>query len=232
MEYIIKLILSLPLFWKIVLTSILVISNIAYLFRKQLFKKPFLNNFKSEKKVILSTVDKLKEHKLFTEKSFLLHKIKRINVGGEKKSNVFQKLLIIKYNTIIKNAKLLIENQDIYDLSNKQFYAFVIKNMTTIVEEYNDKIKFEFGEDIYNLIMMHVEKGFNNIHEKTIVFIKNTVEETFESDHVVYSTSEDKIDFLLDLYYIAMKIAMTDVDKVYKNFNGDLDKLLKKCKNC
>jgi len=228
MDYIVELILSLPLVWKIILISILVVANIGYLFRKPIAKSNWFRKivfWKNEKQ-------NLKEHKLFNESSFLIHKIKRINVGSDKKSSVFQNLLLIKYESIIKNAKLLIDNKDIYGLSNKQFYAVVIKNMTTIVEEYNEKIKFTFGEDIFNLIMVHEDKGFNNIHEKTIVFIKNTVEETFESDHVVYSTTEDKIDFLLDLYYIAMKIAMTDVDKVYKNFNGDLDKLLKKCKKC
>jgi hypothetical protein len=224
----IDLILSLPMFWKIFLISILVFSNIAYLFRKQLAKSKIGKKFVSMwsgKKIILT------DHKLFNESAYIIYKINRINLGDERKNKLFQKLLLIKYESIKKNTKLLIANKDLSKLSNSQFYAFVIKNMTLIVDEYNEKMKFYCGEEIYNLIMLDEDKGFNNIHEKTIVFIKGAVEETFESEHLVYS-AEDKIDFLLDLYYIAMKIAMTDVEKVYKNFNGDLDKLLKKSKLC
>jgi len=222
MDTIIKLIEILPLVWKIVMISIIVLGNIAYLFRKQIIKL-----FKKKEPAF-----NLKDHKLFTEKSYLKHKINLISLDSDLKTKLFQQLLLIKYKSIRDNAIILINNKDLNKLSNKQFFALIIKNMTTIVNDYNDKLKFKFGEEIFELVMNSKDKGFNHIHEKTITFIKNAVDETFESDHVVYTTVEDKIDFLFDLYYIAMKLAMTDVDTVYKNFNGDLSKLLKKCKNC
>jgi len=222
MDTIIKLIETLPLAWKIVMVSIIVIGNLVYLFRKQIIKI-----FKKKEPTI-----NLKEHKLFTEKSYLIHKIKMISLDSEKKSKLFQQLLLIKYEAIRKHAIILIENKELENISNKHFLALIIKNMTTIVDEYNEQLKFKFGEELFEMVMNHREKGFNIIHEKTVTFIKSAVDETFESDHVVFTTIEDKMDFLLDLYYIAMKIAMTDIDIVYNNFNGDLTRLLKNCKNC
>ena len=220
-----ELVDTFPMFWKIFIVLLIIFANIIYLFRKFLLKIKFVRKFSK-------TRIKNIEHKIFTESSFIKHQINRIDLNNERKTKIFREILLIKYESIKKYSKLLIENRDVKDLSNKQFYAFVIKNMTSIVKDYNEKIKNKFGDKIYDLIMMDKEKGFNNVHEKTIIFIKNIIEETFETDHVVYSSVEDKIDFLLDLYFIAMKIAMTDVDKIYKNFNGDLDILLKKCKNC
>jgi len=215
------LIMSLPLVWKLLAIFILILSNIAYIFRKQVVK---LINIFFKNKMNLAT------HKLFTEKSYLKHKIDLINVGSDKKNKIFRNLLHIKYNSILKFSSELIHTKDLNKFSNSQFYALIIKNMTNIVIDYNDKIKLELGKEIYSLVMEHNEKGFNIVHEKTIVFIKSNIEESLTSNHVVLRTPEDKIDFLFDMYYIAMKIALSDVNKIYKNFNGDLDKLIKKRK--
>jgi len=220
MENIIKLIMTLPLFWKIISILLLLLGNIIYLFRKQIYKH--IHMIFKKNKIILT------EHTLFTECSFIKHKINRIDVGNLKKNNVFRQLLLLKYDSIMKHSNDLISNRELNTLSNQQFYAIIIKNMTDIVNDYNNKIKLQFGNDIYELIMLDKDKGFNNVHEKTIVFIKGNIEQSLKSDHIIFLTVEDKLDFLFDMYYIAMKIAMTDVDKIYKNFNGDLDKLLKK----
>ena len=217
-----ELIMSLPLIWKLVAVFLLIISNIIYIFRKPIFK--ILEKLFKKDKLSLST------HKLFSEKAYIKHKIKLINIGNEKKNKIFKELLTIKYDSILKHSKELLEVKDLNKYSNSQFYALIIKNMTSIVSEYNEKMKLKFGEGICTLVMNHPEKGFNSIHEKTIVFIKGNVEESLTSNHVVLTTPEDKIDFLFDMYYIAMKIAIAEVDKIYKNFNGDLDKLIKKHK--
>ena len=217
-------IMSLPMAWKVIAVFVLIIANISYLFRKQIMK--MINKLFNKHKLVLT------DHKIFSEKSFLKHKINRIDVGSELKNRVFRQLLLVKYDSILKYSHELINMKDLDKLSNSQFYAIIIKNMTLIVEDYNDKLELDFGADLYNLVMLHKEKGFNNIHEKTIVFIKGNIEESLKSNHVVFTTPEDKIDFLFDMYYIAMKIAMTDVDAIYTNFNGDLEKLAKKCKPC
>jgi len=216
------LIMSLPLIWKLIAVFLLIIANTAYIFRKQLIK--LFQIFFKKNTMNLST------HKLFTEKTYLKHKINLINVGSDGKNKIFRELLLLKYDSILKQSKELLNIDDLSKISNSQFYALIIKNMTNIVKEYNDNFKLKFGDKIYSLVMEHSEKGFNVIHEKTIVFIKGNIEESLTSNHVVLTTPEDKIDFLFDMYYIAMKIALTDVNKIYKNFNGDLDKLIKKQK--
>jgi len=220
---IVKLIGTLPLLWKIIMVSIIILINSIYLFRKQISKsKLFVNllTIFNIKKLIL------KEHKLFQEETYLMYRISLINLDNHKKTEVFKDLLIMKYKSIISFSKILIHTKDIYDLSNKQLYAIIINNMVEIVDDYNSKIKLKYGEQIYELIMNHPEKGFNIVHQKTVEFIKNALDETLDSQHVKY-TNADKIDFLFDLYYIAMKLAISDIEKVYNNFNGELFALLK-----
>jgi len=214
-----KVIMTLPLVWKLIAVFLLVIGNITYLFRKQFIKLIH--------KIFKKNNINLTEHSLFAEVSFIKHKMKRIDVGHDKKNKIFRQLLLIKFDSIISFSNDLIIKKDLDKLSNSQFYAIIIKNMTDIVEDYNNKIKLEFGEDIFKLVMLDQDKGFNNVHEKTIEFIKGNIERSLKTDHVVFVTVEDKLDFLFDMYYVAIKIAMTDVDKIYKNFNGDLDKLIK-----
>jgi len=215
---------SLPLYWKLVIIFMMVIINTIYLFRKQIGKSDFMKKLLSIfniKKLIL------KEHKLFQEVKYLNYKINLIQLGDINKTNVFKDLLIMKYESIVKYAHILLDTKDIYDLSDNQLYALIVKNMVEIVDDYNIKFKNKYGEEIYNMVMLNPEKGFNNNHQKTVEFIKNAIEETFESKHVKY-TNADKLDFLFDLYYIAIKLAMSDVEKVYRNFNGELTKLLDK----
>jgi len=221
---IVKLISSLPLFWKIVMIFLVIMINGLYLFRKQISDSRFMKNvssFFNIKKLIL------KEHKLFQEVKYLHYKINLIQLGEAKKTQVFKDLLILKYNSIVKHSHILLQTKGIYDLSGNQLYALIVKNMIEIVDEYNNDFMLKYGEEMFTLVMLDSEKGFNNVHEKTVEFIKNAIEETFESKHVKY-TNADKLDFLFDLYYIAMKLAMSDVEKVYRNFNGDLNKLLDK----
>jgi hypothetical protein len=198
--------------------------NGVYLFRKQISNSKFIKKLSSIfniKKLIL------KEHKLFQEVKYLQYKINLIQLGEIKKTEVFKNLLLMKYKSIVKHSHILLETKGIYDLSGNQLYALIVKNMIEIVDEYNNDFKLKYGEEMYALVMLDNDKGFNNIHQKTIEFIKNAIEETFESKHVKY-TNADKLDFLFDLYYIAMKLAMSDVEKVYRNFNGDLNILLEK----
>ena len=214
-----KLIMSLPLFWKIISIFLMIFSNILYLFRKQLMS--LIRIILKKKNLDLLT------HKLFTEKTYFKHRINLINVGDKDKNKIFKDILNIKYKSILTFADELIRTPDMRKLSNTQFYALIIKNMISIVSDYNDKMKLEFGEDIYELVMNHPEKGFNIVHDSAVRFIKGNLEEAFTSSHVVFKTPNDKIDFLFDMYYNAMKFALEDVDKIYKKFNGDLDKLIK-----
>jgi len=210
---------NLPLSLQIIFAAIMLIANIVFLYRKEIFRL-------LKKKEIRD----LYKHRIYLEKSFLIHKIKSIDVGDTKKSKLFQELLLIKYDSILTKSSELIDSCNGKDYDGDDFYRLILKNMTKIVDDYNIKIKNEFGDEIYNLVMEHPEKGFNVIHEKTITFIKGIADETFRDHHLLYKTTEDKIDFLLDLYYIAMKISMGDVTKIYASFNGDLTKLIKKCK--
>lgn len=221
---IVKIISSLPLFWKLVVISVVIMINALYLFRKQISNTKFIKNLGA-----IFNINKLilKEHKIFQEVNYLQYKINLIQLGDSKKTQVFKDLLLLKYQSIVKHSHMLLHTKDIYDLSANQFFALVVKNMVEIVDDYNNDFKLKYGEELFTLVMLDNEKGFNNVHEKTVEFIKNALEETFESNHVKY-TNADKLDFLFDLYYIAMKIAMTDVEKVYRNFNGELNKLLEK----
>ena len=209
-----------PFVWVTIIVAVAVgIAKIA-----QIFKTEIYNMFKKVPK------RNLYKHKIYLEKSYIEHKINTLDVGESKKNEVFKRLLLLKYDTILSKSSELIEKCKDNDYDGDDFYRMMLKNMTNIIDAYNVSIKDAFNDEIYDLIMDHPEKGFNKVHEKTIVFIKGIAKETFNGDHMLYKTTEDKLDFLLDLYYIAMKIAMSDVAKIYNSFNGDLTKLMKKCK--
>jgi len=224
-ESLFKLIENLPDTWKIIATFLILLGVFIFVIRKQL--QPIILKLIPSKKTKMKKVV-LSEHKLFTEESFFKYKISLINIGSDKKNHIFKTLLLEKYKSILKYSNELKKTKDLDKLTNTQFYTLLLENMTNIILEYNDNLKLKMGEDVFKLIMEHDEKGFNVIHEKTIFFIKNQIEETLLSNHVVFTTPDDKIDFLYDMYYIAFKVSMTDVNRIYSNFNGDLDILLDK----
>jgi hypothetical protein len=197
----------------------------------ELFKKSEIDEKVEEKTEIdeglayIRTLDNLKEHKLFTESSFMEYKINMISLTNVKKSKLFRDLLTIKYDAIKKHSIELL-NLDPTDLDSPKLYGIMLNNLTDIITEYNNNMKLKYGEDIYDLVMIHPTKGFNKIHEKSVDYIKMYIDSEVD-EHFQNKTYVEKIDFLFDFYAIAIRMAINDVSVVYLNFNGDLDKLLK-----
>lgn len=210
--------------------GILAVAKIIHMFRDDIGYFLKLKRKKGKSEEDKYKID-LYKHKIYLEKSFIIHKINTIDVGDNKKNRIFRSLLLIKYDSVLTKSSELIDKTKGLEYDYDDFYRMILKNMTSIIDDYQQKIKNEFGGEIYGLIMDHPEKGFNRIHEKTISYIKGISDSTFNRDHIVYKTTEDKLEFLLDLYHMAMKSAMSDVGSIYSDFNGDLTKLIKKNKN-
>jgi len=219
MENIVNLISSLPTLWKIIFSCLFIFIWIMIYF----FKGDIIAYIKSIGK---NNEKSLHEHKLFTESSYVEYQIKMISLSSEKKTEMFKNLMYFKYNAIKKFSNNIIDNSTLKTLNNKQFYSLVLTNLTSIINEYNNNFKLKYGIEIYNMVMLDKEKGFNRIHEISVEHIKMMIEESFISEHVVFSTVNEKLDLLLDLYHISMKIMLNDIVKVYENYNGELDELL------
>ena len=215
----IEILSTLPLGWKIFLIIFFIIGNLIVSTRKEIAiligKKP--------KREISKKM--LYEHKLFIEKAYIFHKIDLIEIKNPKKRLLFIALLKMKYESILEHSVEMIREDA--NVSNRVFYGRVIENLTSIIDGYNHAFEEKFGKEIADLILNDPEKGFNATHENTTAFIKGTVEESFSVDHLVPESNLDRIDFLLDLYYVAIKLAITDISKLFLNFNGDLDKIIK-----
>ncbi len=194
---------------------LLVIFGSILIFAKSIGVWGYLKRFQRKKK-------SHSKHQLFVEHEYLKHKISMINLTDKKKKDVFKSLLLFKLEAIIHHSKILKEKE----ITNDNFYQIVVSSMSDIVKEYETTFKKKYGNEIFEFIFNHPEKGFNIIHNRSIVFIKDTVKSMTINNVLIENTNSDKMNLVLDMYRTALLTMTYDINIMYDNFNGDLTKLL------
>ena len=156
-----------------------------------------------------------RRHPLLSQKTFKLSRIRQIELSSPLRTDVAQTFLECKFNAIFKHAAILSSLPENEFDDNTYFEA--VSNIK-IDYEFSTQTKFqtkykEFAEEIYRVFYI---KHFEPLHENNIEFINNFIH---NQSHSLYSI-EFKLDTLLTLFETAFDLAMFDVERSFRNING------------
>lgn len=176
----------------------------------------------------------LKNHSFFSKcESWSKYKVTELYFGDDVRNRLFRTIVSIKIDVMSTKAMDMLESHDLNELNKKCFQTSVFKLLTDMYVDTQDKIRGKMiemypksGNDIYELVMNHEEKGFNAFNQITDNYTERLVQIICESD--MYSDNYEKYEMILDAFKAALGAAFPHIESAFKGFNGELDNLVKK----
>jgi hypothetical protein len=170
------------------------------------------------------TIDSIKSHDIFTRFStWETTKINNLRFGNSKKNLLFRKILNIKFN-IIKDKTLELIASNFVEVNRSEFKLLVESNMSEMILEYNKNLKYELGKELYNFAI-EGPNGFNQWHEKTIIYALSLIENICDSENI-YDDNLEKMWAILNTHQSALDATLLSIEKTFYSFNGELDSML------
>ena len=194
------------------------------------------NKLKSNRKPL--TQQKLFDNELFSKSDYWLNfSIHHLGFESGHRAWIYETIMRNKIFVVSKKAKEFLETIDLATLSDNKFENAIFKLISEMVKEYNDAAKEDFkekfgkakGEKIFELVMnkqstpQSPSAGFNIWHEVTITYLEKSI-----TDHCAayYPNNIEKMDMILSELKAAVGTAHAHLYKTFKNFNGELNRLL------
>lgn len=165
-------------------------------------------------------------HPIFDKlNSFIDHDVNMLNFGSDIHNKIFKIILNTQIREYNNHLYQLASNTSILKLDDSEFRCLVFKVYNDIVSEYNKNIKVALGVKISDLIMDHTTKGYNVWHEPVLYMIRKSIEDILVDD--VYHNNYEVLFSILNIYKNSLDTIKMNVENAFRNFNGDLTKILK-----
>jgi len=172
-------------------------------------------------KLIITEKFKKKEVKIDLNKHFLFKNKSRMQLIINKYDNdLFKVFLNYKVDSILFHTKKLIS----YKCEGDSCYDALIDNVNSIVKDYENKF-IDYCKVNYNIeTAKYIICKFNELHKYNIDFILKCIDMVKFSD--IFSDRQDILNYYFTICNLAMQNGIIDGEKVFKNFNGDLTKIM------
>lgn len=243
-QYLLDLINSLPIVSKISVVVLLSIFVITKKLRSKMLHKfvAFLKKKLQQQQIIQ---ENLNYHDLFINEKTYLRKAEFTIYEDPERRFIFHTILKEKIKAINKYAREIITVHKLNTLEAGRFKCLLINTISNIVKEYNDNIKeilrnrYKEGSAIYELVMnkqktneQDTKVGFNVWHEYMVEELKEIVINHFFA--TTLNSYNDHCEIGNDFFHEldrACRFAIYHCEKIYNNFNGNLDILIRVGKN-
>ncbi len=226
LEYLLNEIDKMPTFYKIITLLFLL------LFFLYLGNKDFRTFIQTKIILKIKLNNKFIElNELFVSEKYFLMQISNIDLYDNNKEKLFKIILETKIKSTIQLARdFLKENKAKFKTwTAQQFYQEIYILINLIIDDYEEKIKAQFiilfgnekGQKLYNFVYT---SAFKPYHFENVDLILN------QTRKILYSKIKNeniKIYFVFTQFYIALESAISDCEKVFGKFNGDLTALLR-----
>lgn len=157
--------------------------------------------------------------------------IETINFGDPIKNKLFKKVLKIYTETIKENFVDFAKKYDIDELPQNEFKKLLFDELNNIIEITNKKLKLELGNEIYYLIILEPIKGFRKWEESNSKLEWGLLKNIEWEKYLEYMYFNHKLlYFIMQTKYVTLEVLFNGYEKRFSNFNGELDKLIKKYK--
>jgi len=174
-------------------------------------------------------IDKLKIHNFFQEINNIKNiKIPNMNFGNRRKNEILREVIRIYVDTIEEYVFNAIDNYQLDKLKTNELNDLFSKMIDKATNEIYFKIRNLLGNDMYNLIIEDQKRGFkieNSIFRD--VFVNGILNMSVQHMSVYGYDNYERVTDILTSMYISLQVIVKNFEKVFKNFNGELDIYLK-----
>lgn len=172
-------------------------------------------------------VSRLLIHNFFISVSNIRNEIPLMDFGYEKKSAALRDVIKIYVDTIEKYSANVIKNYKLDELSTTKLNEILTGEITKIEYEIYGKMKERLGDALYYKIIEDPIKGFktrNAIFKE--IFINGVLLISSQSMSVYHYDNYERASEILTSMYISLQTIVKNFEKVFKDYNGELDKYL------
>lgn len=172
-------------------------------------------------------IKKLQMHNFFVLSCNLKNNLNNVDFGNFKKNQILRDIIKIYIDTIEKHTKDFIKNNKLDLMDTYEINELLKKEIELIDYDIYIKYKNRLGDDLYNLIIDHPEKGFKTRNSTfREIFINGIISISSQSLSVYDYDNYERASEILTSMYISLNVIVKNFEKVFKDFNGELDKYL------
>lgn len=174
----------------------------------------------------------LENHTFFSKcESWARYKVNELYFGDEIRNRLFRTIISTKVQVMSFKSREILNNAEMRDMTKPCFQTYMFKLLTDIHIETQQQIRNKIiemypihGQDIFDLVMNHQEKGFNAFNQITDNYTERLVQIICESD--LYSDNYEKYEIILDAFKSSLGAAFPHIESTFKGFNGELDAMV------
>jgi hypothetical protein len=174
-------------------------------------------------------VDRLLIHNFFISCDELKRQIKIMEFGHPRKNEILRGIILIYVETIEKYAINIIQNFKLDELDVHHLNAILVQEIEKASYEIYNRMKDKIcNESLYNKIIEDPIKGFkvrNSIFKE--VFVRGVLNMSTQAMSVYHYDNYERASEILTSMYISLQVIVKNFEKVFKDYNGELDQYLK-----
>lgn len=177
--------------------------------------------------------DKIRNHNLFFQLDELIKyeiDTNRFSFGDQERTRLFRQLMRIYLGVLSDVIRKPLDNKlNLDKLKDKE----ISELFSDFIQETNyllyNKFKENFTSEFFNLVIMDEEKGFVHFVEKHKKALITQAKDIIGQDKKLYDgTNYRKLWEFYSLIRILLNVGLDLYMEFYDQFNGDLDKIIKK----
>ncbi len=172
-------------------------------------------------------VDKLLVHNFFISITNIKTQIPAMQFGSEKKNAVLRDVIKIYVETIEKYAIAILKNYKLDELLCAKLNEILLQEIDKAHIEIYAKMKDRLGEALYIKLIEDPVRGFkarNSIFRE--IFINGITLISSQSMSVYNYDNYERASEILTSMYVSLNVIVKNFEKVFKDYNGELDKYL------
>lgn len=197
--------------------------------KKKILEPKTVEYTDSERKVV---TDNLLMHNFFIRISKLKNELQNIDFDGSVKKNlVLREVISIYLDILEKHASDFIKNSKFDEYSTNELNEKLKTEIALTTYEIYAKLRERLGDTIYNKVIEDPVKGFKarNGFLKEIL-LDGVLSISSQSMSVYNYDNYKRASEVLTSMYISIQVIVKNFEKVFKDFNGELEKLLEEYK--
>jgi hypothetical protein len=196
---------------------------------KRVIEPKHIQYSNEEREKILS---KLLVHNFFQSVILMKRQISNMDFGYEKKNDIFRDIIKIYVETIEKYATYILKNYKLDELETSKLNEILLQEIDKATIEIYSKMRERLGDVLYKKLIEDPVRGFkvrNSIFRE--IFINGVTLISAQAMSVYNYDNYERASEILTSMYVSLNVIVKNFEKVFKDYNGELDKYIKEKKD-